>query len=198
MPASNPLSRNWQGFLIDSTGKGDYRNSMRLLCVAWICFCAGAAFAAPGESAPMVIFSQDSADLIVKPAKDAPASQKTKHVTIPVVVKDAHLLYAEGFVDLDKPEKNRAIYWRYAQLRQGLLPKAHVSSVRDIALIDGNGEITELFPSLDPATLTDDLVSKSHISGILELISGTIAKEGIKQGDLFVLSKSQPKGTAEF
>ncbi|MFO0389012.1 MAG: DUF192 domain-containing protein [Alphaproteobacteria bacterium] len=106
-----------------------------------------------------------------------------------VEVKDALNFYRQdGWINLSAMREGHAVLLAFEQLSQDPILPASNYAPMDILMVDEQGKITEIAPSLTLASLEQEIYPQKPVKAFVLMASGSTEKMGIKPGDEVVYS----------
>lgn len=104
-------------------------------------------------------------------------------------VKDALNFYRQdGWINLSAMREGHAVLLAFEQLSQDPILPASNYAPMDILMVDEQGKITEIAPSLILASLEKEIYPQKPVKAFVLMASGSTEKMGIKPGDEVVYS----------
>ncbi len=112
------------------------------------------------------------------------AALPTDPLYIEIQVRDAINFYRQdGWINLSRMPENRGTLLVFHDLVQDPIVRATNYAPMDVLMIDAEGTITEIAPSLVLADLEDDIYPQKPIRAFLLLAGGSCKTLGISPGD---------------
>jgi uncharacterized membrane protein (UPF0127 family) len=167
---------------------------LRIAAIIALCFLAIPAQAATdGNTSQPLVYMLTRLIIDRKPAPattpDAATPAPTEPMTQPqllldIEVRDAINFYRQdGWINLTSRPEGSGVLLAFQQLSQDPIVPAQNYAPLDILMIDAQGIITEIAPSLVLANLEYDIYPGKPVKAFLLLAGGSCAKFSIKPGD---------------